>query len=823
MQNRSSRQSALVSAAALVALIVPTAAAQVPKLVVDPGEPGDRFGLAVASIGDFDGDLSPDFAVASSEALVPVLISEPEVGGAVRIFDASGNLIGLVHGTPGARFGAAVTGPIDRLPGRDDLVIGVAGEPGNSGRIWLVSSISPLVPIVQLVWSLPGLQAGDDYGAALTTIGDVDGDGVRDIVVGAPGYDTFVPFGGEVLDVGAVQVVSGADGIPLRTYYGVVPNGRLGTTLAAVGDVDGDGMEDFAAGSPFDGAGTVRIYSTTSNTPLVTYSGSQTGERFGASIVAVGDVDGGGAGDLLIGAPGYTIGGFFPTPAGRAVVIRGENGGTHLSWGGTFFSNFGHSVACVDLEGDGQRDFAVHRSRTPGTLARTTIYSRADGSLLHTIVDGAQDGDSPLVGVPSIDALVGDELLIGLPDLDGAAGGAIFYGLGSGGGPGPAAHYTVDDDGPADFDSVAVAILSVAAGSILEVEPGNYQGFTVDRTLSVIGRPGDAFDPHPAKATSIEAVGTSNVVVAGFETKQVTLAALQGRTHLADTSVTPGNLAIDGCSDVLVTDTDVIAAEGFVGTRDGIHAVEVTGSAVQLISGAFRGASGGAAIFSPDDGGRGGDALRASGSEVRLADSQLIGGDGGQGGFGGAFGGVAGTGARALDGSTIEFRGNFSTLLQAGQDGIPAPVFPAFDAYATGLGNSVTASTGLTLPISGLGAVSQVPPRPVLRTVGTMAIGTNFQLQVMAELGDPVYLLVSAFDVALELPGFINMPVWADAAGKVLDAVVVGNGFGGWVAFDASIPNSPALPGLALTAQAFAVPPVGAIEPSNAAQIVVRQ
>ncbi|MBZ0253799.1 MAG: integrin alpha [Candidatus Methylomirabilis sp.] len=100
----------------------------------------------------------------------------------------------------------------------------------------------------------------DGFGLTLASLGDVTGDGVNEIVVGAPFYsDQTVNLGGKV------YVFSGSDGALIRSFVGRDYE-LMGSALATPGDLDGDGFPDLAAGAPYwdffpDVQGRVYVYS----------------------------------------------------------------------------------------------------------------------------------------------------------------------------------------------------------------------------------------------------------------------------------------------------------------------------------------------------------------------------------------------------------------------------------------------------------------------------------------------------------------------------------------------------------------------------------
>jgi hypothetical protein len=182
----------------------------------------------------------------------------------------------------------------------------------------------PLVPGLVLT----PLEPETSYGRAVASLGDVNADGIADLGVGAPGHHGH----------GAVFVYEGTLGrsqsnIPIARYEGVQDGEGYGTAIAGGGDVDGDGVGDFAIGAPgYDGgvqdAGRVELYY---GAPLVpaplngfTFTPGIAGARLGEAIAPFNDVNLDGFADLAVGAPGG------PGVAGRVYPFLGGNGPGHV-------------------------------------------------------------------------------------------------------------------------------------------------------------------------------------------------------------------------------------------------------------------------------------------------------------------------------------------------------------------------------------------------------------------------------------------------------------------------------------------------------------
>ncbi len=387
----------------------------------DGAAPGALQGHSVSGAGDVDGDQVPDLVVGSPGTDVGGLDS-----GSVRIYSgATGALLHTLNGLPGEGLGHVVRGAGDvNADGFDDVIAGgprakVDGVP--RGRVLLVSGLDGSV-----LQDFRGAAENDLFGAAVAGVGDLDGDAYDDIAIGIPRFDE------NGVNAGRVIVLSGATGGLLFFVDGDSAEDRLGFSVAGVGDVDGDLVPDLAVGAPGDDdhglqAGSVRVFSGATSAILYTFHGDGAGDQLGFSVGAAGDANGDGRADVVAGADEDSTNG---SKAGLARVFSGLDGSVlHTLLGDAANDRFGRSVAGVgDVDGDGLDDFVVGALRDDdGGLdaGSVRIYSGANGSLLARFDGAAGDEIGQAVAGPG--DVNGDglpEVMYGAVRADGAGSDA---------------------------------------------------------------------------------------------------------------------------------------------------------------------------------------------------------------------------------------------------------------------------------------------------------------------------------------------------------------------------------------------------------------
>lgn len=214
-----------------------------------------------------------------------------------------------------------------------------------------------------LVYALrsPSATAYGAFGIALASVGDLDGDGVTDLAVGAPGEGLG----------GRVYLFSGATGDLLRTLIGPPGGVAFGHALALAGDADGDGTPDVLVGDykRFSESGVAYVVSGATGQVLhtLTPDAAVAGAHFGRAVTGGADVTGDGVADWIVAARGEGDAGIS---SGRVYVFSGATGETVRRLASpqpTSGGQFGLSIAlCPDVTGDGAFEIAIGAGRESG-------------------------------------------------------------------------------------------------------------------------------------------------------------------------------------------------------------------------------------------------------------------------------------------------------------------------------------------------------------------------------------------------------------------------------------------------------------------------
>ena len=320
----------------------------------------DGFGRSVASLGDLDGDGVGDLAVGavgdddggSQRGAVWVLFlnSDGTVKSHQKISDTEGNFTGALDDEDS--FGNSITwlGDLDG-DGVGDLAVGANRDDDGGfghGAVWVLflnddGTVKSHQKISDTEGNFTGiLDDGDVFGRSVASLGDLDGDGVGDLAVGAIGDDdggsqrgaVWVLFLNSDGTVKSHQKISDTEG----NFTGALDDeDSFGNSITWLGDLDGDGVGDLAVGANRDddggfghGAvwvlflnddGTVKSHQKISDTEGGFTGTLDFGDLFGISVAGLGDLDGDGVGDLAVGAQGDDDGGNSPFADRGAVWV----------------------------------------------------------------------------------------------------------------------------------------------------------------------------------------------------------------------------------------------------------------------------------------------------------------------------------------------------------------------------------------------------------------------------------------------------------------------------------------------------------------------
>ena len=350
-----------------------------PAWRIESNQAGAMLGSSVASAGDVNGDGFGDVIVGASS----YSNQQTQEGKAWIYLGAANGLATTATWTQeanqnNANYGTSVAGVGDvNRDGYGDVVVAAPNYDNgqtDEGKVYLYRGSAS--GMQSTTWSPEGDQAGALFGSTVAPAGDVNGDGCADVIVAARAYDVPISTGATIIDGGRVQVyygsnATGSQGLDSVGWMveGSTTQAATGAGVGSAGDVNGDGYADVVVGAPSllnntDGAVYLYYGSATGLNVFSAWSVAATGVRFGATATGVGDVNGDGFSDIMIGSPFanqptprgriqlYTGNGYLPF-LGKPVRVqaRRNNSTTPISAHGKTFTTFGFDVNMANARG----------------------------------------------------------------------------------------------------------------------------------------------------------------------------------------------------------------------------------------------------------------------------------------------------------------------------------------------------------------------------------------------------------------------------------------------------------------------------------------
>ncbi len=331
---------------------------------------GDYSGFAVSAVGDINADGIDDLVIGapladpngiSSGSSYVVFGSSNGFASVINLSTLSGSNGFRIDGGAANDFSGGVVSAAGDINGDgiDDLIIGAIGaDPNgiNSGSSYVIfgdssDSFASAIDLSSLTGSngfrLDGVAAYDRSGRAVSAAGDINGDGIDDLIIGAVFADpngsnsgaSYVVFGRSI-GFDAALDLSSLDGSNGFRLDGVAAEDRSGIAVSAAGDINGDGIDDLIVGaygadsSGSDSGSSYLVFgrSTGAFAAVINLSsldggngfrldGVAAGDQSGRSVSAAGDINGDGIDDLIIGADGADPNG---SNSGSSYVVFGK-------------------------------------------------------------------------------------------------------------------------------------------------------------------------------------------------------------------------------------------------------------------------------------------------------------------------------------------------------------------------------------------------------------------------------------------------------------------------------------------------------------------
>ena len=376
---------------------------------------GDQFGWIARSVGDVNGDGAADFVTSA-----PTRALNGENAGRVYVYSIKdGKLLWQADGKPGDMLGSGIEAAGDTNgDGVNDVV---AGAPSSS-KSYIYSGKDG-----QVLHELKGEGKDDNFGNHVAGVGDVDHDGFPDVIIGAPNNSATGK------DAGRAYIFSGRDGHLVHTFTGQSAGDQFGSAVSGSPDGKSPLIVIGAPGAGPNKHGRVYVFDGLNETPKFKIDADETGSALGAMFVSIiGDVNKDGQADVY--ASDWPNNARGPS-TGRIYVHSGKDGRklfvlTGENQGAGFGTNPGRAG---DINGDGYDDILLgswQYSKAADSGGCVFLFSGRDGKLLKTYACRTP-GDTfgfDAVGIGDIDGDGVHDLLItsGWSGVSGYHSGRVF-------------------------------------------------------------------------------------------------------------------------------------------------------------------------------------------------------------------------------------------------------------------------------------------------------------------------------------------------------------------------------------------------------------